>query len=74
MSIAIGAFNNTGVMSNYSALRLGGYSIGRSFSAPQQLVHYNAVIRLMSRLGRELPQGLQADFKSKLLLLQGINL
>ena len=71
MSIAIGAFNNTGVMSNYSALRLGGYSIGRSFSAPQQLVHYNAVIRLMSRLGRELPQGLQADFKSKLFTFTG---
>jgi len=71
MNVTIGAFNNTGVMSNYSALRLGGYSIGRSFSAPQQLVHYNAVIRLMSRLGRELPQGLQADFKSKLFTFTG---
>lgn len=71
MSITIGAFNNTGVISNYSALRLGGYSIGRSFSAPQQLVHYNAVIRLMSRLGRELPHGLQADFKSKLFTFTG---
>lgn len=71
MNVTIGAFNNTGVMSNYSALRLGGYSIGRSFSSPQQLVHYNAVIRLMSRLGRELPQGLQADFKSKLFTFTG---
>ncbi len=70
-NITIGAFNDNGGVTNFSALRLGGYSIGRSLSIPQQIVHYNAVIRLMSRLGRELPQGLQADFKSKLFTFTG---
>lgn len=72
--ITIGAFNNSGSISNFTGFRIGGYSIGKSFSAFQEQIHYNAVQRLMSRLGRELKNGTEADFKSKLIVFTGSKL
>ncbi|MBL8007540.1 MAG: hypothetical protein JNJ56_08415 [Ignavibacteria bacterium] len=67
----IGAFNNSGTVTGFTKFQLGGYSIGRSFSPAMQLVHYNAVQRLMLRLRREIPGDNTADFKSKLFTFTG---
>jgi len=69
--ITIGAFNNNGVIGNYMSMRLGGYSIGKSLTQVQQLIHYNAVQRLMTRLGRSNIAVQAADFKSKLITFTG---
>ena len=71
VEVTIGAFNNNGNITNYMSMRLGGYSIGRSFTQTQQLIHYNAVQRLMGRLGRNQPNTSVADFKSKLFTFTG---
>ncbi|MCB0727654.1 MAG: hypothetical protein KDD00_09325 [Ignavibacteriae bacterium] len=72
--LLIGAFNNNGTVSGYMKMRLGGYSIGASLSASQQVIHYNAVKRLMGRLGRTDQVSVTADFKSKLFTFTGKNL
>lgn len=69
--ITIGAFNNNGVVSGFMKMRLGGYSIGASLSASQQTIHYNAVTRLMNRLGRINQVSSIADFKSNLFTFTG---
>ena len=72
--IIIGAFNNNGNVSSYMKMRLGGYSIGASLSASQQIIHYNAVMRLMNRMERVNQVSTIADFKSKLFTFTGKNL
>jgi len=72
--IYICAFNNNGVTDTYSTTRYGGYSFGKSFSEQARVVHFNAVQRLMSRLGRKLPESIQTDLKSKLMTFTGKNL
>jgi len=69
-SITFGGISNAGFIQSHSKLQLGGYSVGKSLSTPQQLVHYIAVQRLMQRLGRDINNG-QADFKSKLFTFTG---
>ncbi|MEP7146910.1 MAG: hypothetical protein ABI792_07860 [bacterium] len=69
--VTIGALNNNGVVNEFLSMRLGGYSIGKSFNIAQQLVHYNAVQRLMNRLGRKLLNGNEVDYKSKLFTFTG---
>lgn len=71
IDFTIGAFNNNGLIRNHLSIRLGGYSIGKSFLGFQQQIHYNAVQRLMKRLGRELPGGMEADIKSNLFVFTG---
>ncbi|MEO8447359.1 MAG: hypothetical protein ABI528_07685 [bacterium] len=70
----IGAFNNNGAALNFMTSRLGGYSIGRSFTLQQENIHYNAVQRLMNRLGRQTSAQNEIDFKSKLFNFTGNNL
>jgi len=72
--IFIGAFNNNGTASNFMSSQLGGYSIGRSFTQQQAVIHYNAVQRLMNRLGRQTTSQSEIDFKSKLFNFTGNNL
>ena len=69
--ITIGAFNANGTITGYMSMRLGGYSIGKSMSQAQQLIHYNAVKRLMNRLGRDLQNTVASEFKSKLFTFTG---
>lgn len=69
--IAIGAFNNNGTVSGFLSMRLGGYSIGKSMSQSQQLIHYNAVKRLMNRLGRDQINSAAAEIRSKLFTFTG---
>lgn len=69
--ITIGAFNSNGTISGYMSMRLGGYSIGKSMTQAQQLIHYKAVKRLMNRLGRDLQNTVAAEFKSKLFTFTG---
>lgn len=54
IGFTIGAFNNGGSMNQFMSMRLGGYSLGKSFSLAQAVIHYNAVMRLMNKLGRNL--------------------
>lgn len=70
----IGAFNNGGTIGNFTSIRTGGYSLGKSFTAAQQQIHFNAVQRLMSRLGRISEDDNSIDFKSKLFTFTGSNL
>jgi hypothetical protein len=72
--ILIGAFNDNEIVKGYTSFRLGGYSIGKSFSSQQQLIHYNAVQRLMSKLGRKNNDAVSTEFKSKLFTFTGSNL
>ncbi|HMS64284.1 MAG TPA: hypothetical protein PKD83_03420 [Ignavibacteria bacterium] len=70
-SITFGGISNAGFVQSYSKLQLGGYSVGKSLSVPQQLIHYNAVQRLMQRLGRDISSDDAVDFKSKLFTFTG---
>ncbi|MBK8981214.1 MAG: hypothetical protein IPM38_02570 [Ignavibacteria bacterium] len=72
--IYICAFNNNGNVTSYSTTRYSGYSIGKSFSDQARIVHYNAVQRLMSKLGRELPGSVQPEITSKLMTFTGKDL
>ena len=72
--IAIGAFNNGGSMSHFMTMRLGGYSIGLSFSPAQYRIHYDAVTRLMNRLGRTLQPVTPPEIRSELFTFTGRNL
>ncbi|MBK9331071.1 MAG: hypothetical protein IPM96_01400 [Ignavibacteria bacterium] len=72
--IYICAFNNNGSATSYSTTRYSGYSIGKSFSDQARIVHYNAVQRLMSKLGRELPGSDQSEITSKLMTFTGKDL
>lgn len=74
VGITIGAFNSNGTVGSFMSMRLGGYSIGRSFTDAEQRIHYNAVQRLMNRLGRNLLTGIASDIKSKLFTFTGSNL
>lgn len=69
--IIIGAFNNNGSVSGFMSMRLGGYSLGKSMTQSQQLIHYNAVKRLMNRLGRDQINSSAAEFRSKLFTFTG---
>lgn len=69
--ISFGGISNAGFVQNYSKLQIGGYSIGKTFTVPNQLIHYNAVKRLMSRLGRVIKKNSPTDFKSKLFTFTG---
>ncbi|MEO8665141.1 MAG: hypothetical protein ABI462_06570 [Ignavibacteria bacterium] len=71
VGVTIGAFNDNGSVSGFLSMRLGGYSIGRSFNYSQELIHYNAVQRLMDRLGRKFLVGNEVDFRSKLFTFTG---
>jgi hypothetical protein len=73
-NLTIGAFNNGGTMDHFMSMRLGGYSIGRSFSPDQYAVHFNAVTRLMERLGRNLISTSPNDMRSELFTFTGSNL
>jgi hypothetical protein len=69
--VIIGAFNNFGTVIHHLSMRLGGYSIGKSFTLAQQKVHYNAVQRLMNRLGRDQMYSNEPGFRSKLFTFTG---
>lgn len=73
-AVAIGAFNNNGTVSGFLSMRLGGYSLGKSMTQAQQLIHYNAVKRLMNRLGRDQINSSAAEFRSKLFTYTGSKL
>ncbi len=72
--ITVGAFNNSGSMSQYMTMRLGGYSIGKSFTPEQFTVHYNAVMRLMNKLGRSPSAAAPSEISSDLFTFTGRNL
>lgn len=74
IGITIGAFNNGGNMNQFMSMRLGGYSIGRSFTPAQFTAHYNAVNRLMQRLGRILQSNIYKEIRSELFTFTGNNL
>jgi hypothetical protein len=74
IGITIGAFNNGGTISQFMAMRLGGYSIGKSLSPAQYRVHYDAVMRLMNRLGRTLQSATPPEIRSELFTFTGRNL
>ncbi len=74
IGITIGAFNNSGNMSHYMTMRLGGYSIGKSLTPSQYAIHYNAVMRLMNSLGRTLPAATPPEIRSDLFTFTGRSL
>jgi len=71
MNLLIGAFNNSGLVRNHISMRLGGYSLGKSMSTYQQQIHYNAVLRLMKRLGRNTDEDSESVIKSNLFVFTG---
>ncbi|MBX7042448.1 MAG: hypothetical protein K1X85_06050 [Ignavibacteria bacterium] len=74
IGFTVGAFNNGGTMNQFMNIRLGGYSIGKSLSPSQAAVHYNAVNRLMERLGRALTGTAVPEIRSELFTFNGSGL
>lgn len=72
--IIIGGYKVNGEVKNKTSIRFGGYSIGKSFNEEQELIHFNAVQRLMNRLENPQFWGYQADFKSKQFTFTGKNM